>query len=109
MENPGKTSRTQSKLRLTGRDAEQDIPHVIHLLTQTPPHTQRAAIEKYFTPNASFTHPFCRTGKFSNSRALILAIYRWYKIMSPRIDLRVNSVGTTSPPLQRDHMQAFGS
>ncbi|KAK0642483.1 hypothetical protein DIS24_g8989 [Lasiodiplodia hormozganensis] len=71
---------------------EQDIPHVIHLLTQTPPHTQRAAIEKYFTPNASFTHPFCRTGKFSNSRALILAIYRWYKIMSPRIDLRVNSV-----------------
>ncbi|EOD49883.1 uncharacterized protein LTHEOB_2128 [Neofusicoccum parvum] len=71
---------------------EQDIPKVIHLLTQTPPHAQRDAVEKYFTPNASFTHPFCRTGKFSNSRLLILAIYRWYKIMSPRIDLRVNSV-----------------
>ncbi|KAK7712073.1 hypothetical protein SLS57_007949 [Botryosphaeria dothidea] len=71
---------------------EQDIPQVIHLLTQTPPDVQRQAIEKYFTSNASFTHPFCRTGKFNNSRALIHYIYRWYKIMSPRIDAKVNSV-----------------
>lgn len=72
---------------------EKEIPEVIHLLTQTPPDIQRQAIEKYFTRDASFTHPFCRTGKFANSRALILYIYRWYKIMSPRIDMRVNSVG----------------
>ncbi|KAH7064659.1 hypothetical protein B0J12DRAFT_734097 [Macrophomina phaseolina] len=71
---------------------EKEIPEVIHLLTQTPPDIQRQAIEKYFTRDASFTHPFCRTGKFANSRALILYIYRWYKIMSPRIDMRVNSV-----------------
>ncbi|OJD32693.1 uncharacterized protein BKCO1_3700010 [Diplodia corticola] len=71
---------------------ENEVAQVIYLLTQSPPRAQRAAIEKYFTRNASFTHPFCRTGKFGNSRALIVAIYRWYKIMSPRIDLRVNSV-----------------
>ncbi|KAF2088554.1 hypothetical protein K490DRAFT_64602 [Saccharata proteae CBS 121410] len=73
-------------------DPQRDIIPVIHLLTQSPPSVQRAAIERYFTPDASFTHPFCRTGSFSGSRFLIRAIYRWYKIMSPRVDLRVDSV-----------------
>jgi len=71
----------------------KDITGVIRLLTQTPPSIQREAIETYFTPNASFTHPFCRTGSFENSRFLVRAIYRWYKIMSPKIDMTVNSVG----------------
>jgi len=71
----------------------KEVTKVIHLLTQTPPVTQRETIEKYFTPNASFTHPFCRTGSFQDSRFLIRAVYRWYKIMSPRIDLTVKSVG----------------
>lgn len=103
MENPGRPPPSCAPPR-TAADragAEQDIPKVIHLLTQTPPHAQHDAVEKYFTPNASFTHPFCRTGKFSNSRLLILAIYRWYKIMSPRIDLRVNSVGKKTRPAMR--------
>jgi hypothetical protein len=76
----------------------KEISSVIHSLTQTPPSTQHATVEKYFTRNASFTHPFCRTGSFElsdavNSRFLVQSIYRWYKIMSPRIDLHVNSVG----------------
>lgn len=66
---------------------------MIHLLTQSPPSIQHETIETYFTPNASFIHPFCRTGSWSNSRWLIGAIYRWYKIMSPRIDITVQSVG----------------
>ncbi|KZM26189.1 uncharacterized protein EKO05_0000440 [Ascochyta rabiei] len=70
----------------------KEIAGVIHLLTQSPPSTQRQTIETYFTPNASFTHPFCRTGKWPNSRWLIAAIYRWYKIMSPSIDITVQSV-----------------
>ncbi|KAF2402377.1 hypothetical protein EJ06DRAFT_580641 [Trichodelitschia bisporula] len=74
-----------------------DIPSIIHTLTQSTPSTQRATIEAYFTRDASFTHPFCRTGSFAfsprfNSRELIIAIYRWYKILSPRIDLEVTSV-----------------
>lgn len=73
-------------------DPATEIPHIIHLLTQTPPKTQRATIEKYFTPSASFTHPFCRTGSFDGSRWLIWCIYRWYKILSPRIEIAVESV-----------------
>ena len=72
---------------------EAEIPQVIHLLTQSPPSTQRKTIEKYFTPSASFTHPLCRTGSFEGSRWLIWCIYRWYKIMSPRIEISVDSVG----------------
>ncbi|KAF1916370.1 hypothetical protein BDU57DRAFT_516448 [Ampelomyces quisqualis] len=70
----------------------KEIPGVIHLLTQSPPSIQHETIETYFTPNASFTHPFCRTGSWHESRWLIAAIYRWYKILSPRIDLDVQSV-----------------
>lgn len=74
-----------------------EISQVVHQLTQTSPSTQRSTILTYFTPNASFTHPFCRTGSWFysptvNSRLLILYVYRWYKILSPRIDISVNSV-----------------
>ena len=74
-------------------DPVSEIPGVIQALTQSPPSIQRQTLEKYFTPDASFTHPFCRTGSFNGSRLLILAIYRWYKILSPRIELAVDSVG----------------
>ena len=66
---------------------------IIHTLTQGSPREQEQAINTYFTPNASFTHPFCRTGSFEGSRLLIHGIYRWYKIMSPKIECHVNSVG----------------
>lgn len=74
-----------------------EISGVVHSLTQTTPSKQRQTIFTYFTPNASFTHPFCRTGSWErsqtlNSRLAILYIYRWYKILSPRIDLQVNSI-----------------
>ena len=74
-------------------DPVADIEGVVRQLTQTPPSVQRSAIITYFTPDAQFTHPFCRTGSFDGSRFLIRAIYRWYKIMSPSIDLTVNSIG----------------
>ncbi|MCJ1477448.1 hypothetical protein MMC13_006119 [Lambiella insularis] len=70
----------------------KEVSQVIHSLTQTPPSVQRATIERYFTPDASFTHPFCRTGSFNGSRWLIWCIYRWYKILSPRIEISVDSV-----------------
>ncbi|MCJ1241354.1 hypothetical protein MMC14_009359 [Varicellaria rhodocarpa] len=74
-------------------DPVSEIPGVIRSLCQTPPSVQRATIERHFTPDASFTHPFCRTGSFHGSRWLIWCIYRWYKIMSPRIEMDIDSVG----------------
>jgi hypothetical protein len=76
---------------------ETEIAHVIHLLTQSPPSTQLATLNKYFTPSSSFIHPFVRTGSWSqgdgwNSRWVISRIYRWYKILSPVIKLNVHSV-----------------
>lgn len=66
---------------------------VIKSLVQSSPAAQKEAVQRYFTPDAYFIHPFCRTGCFENSRYLIEAIYRWYKIMSPTIDIQINSVG----------------
>ncbi|KAL2050593.1 hypothetical protein ABVK25_009101 [Lepraria finkii] len=85
-----------SSLTTRMEDPQSEIPRIIHLLTQSSPSLQRATLEKYFTPNASFTHPICRTGSFGGSRWLIWCIYRWYKILSPRIVLGVDSVAYDS-------------
>lgn len=69
----------------------------------TPFSAQTEAINAYFTPNASFTHPFCRTGSFEGSRNLIHAIYKWYKLLSPNIELKVNSVGMYMPQYPEAH------
>ncbi|KAB5532753.1 hypothetical protein GE09DRAFT_1291928 [Coniochaeta sp. 2T2.1] len=83
-------------------DPVKQIEGVIRSLTQGSPNEQSAALNRYYVPNAEFIHPFCRVPPFSNvslpligevqSRQLVLAIYRWYRIISPRIDLEVNSV-----------------
>ncbi|KAJ5052209.1 uncharacterized protein L3040_001968 [Drepanopeziza brunnea f. sp. 'multigermtubi'] len=74
---------------------KRQISHVIHLLTEGSPADQKKALHAYFLPDASFTHPLCRVPSFShlnvpllgevNSRWVIWMIYRWYKILSPRI------------------------
>ncbi|GAB7328740.1 hypothetical protein MBLNU13_g00649t2 [Cladosporium sp. NU13] len=74
----------------------EEITGVVHKLCQGSPAEQTEAINAYFTPNASFTHPFCRTGSFEGSRNLIHAIYKWYKLLSPKIELKVNSVAYDS-------------
>lgn len=78
-------------------DPRSEITSVISRLTQGSPSVQQQTIDTYFTPNAEFTHPFVRTGSWEGSRYLIHAVYRWYKIMSPRIELDVHSIGTVIP------------
>ncbi len=34
-----------------------------------------------------------------DSRAVITAIFRWYKILSPNIELNIESIGTPPPSL----------
>lgn len=86
----------------------KEIPYLIHTLTEGSPLAQKTALETYFHPTASFVHPFCRVPSFSNlsipligvinSRWVIWMIYRWYKILSPRIVLDVHSVGESCFP-----------
>ncbi|EXJ89486.1 hypothetical protein A1O3_02553 [Capronia epimyces CBS 606.96] len=73
-------------------DPVAEIPRIIRTLCTASPAIQRSTIDTYFTPTASFTHPFCRTGSFAGSIWLIMMIYRWYKILSPHIDICVDSV-----------------
>lgn len=69
-----------------------EVPTVIHLLTQSPPSVQEETIDRFFTPDASFAHPFCRIWRHNGSRWGVKKIYQWYKIMSPHIELDVRSV-----------------
>ncbi|KAG8896280.1 hypothetical protein FRB99_008960 [Tulasnella sp. 403] len=48
--------------------------------------------DRYFTPDAAFDHPLAKVKSGSTSRADIIALYQWYKIASPKIDLEVESV-----------------
>ncbi|KIW16260.1 hypothetical protein PV08_06311 [Exophiala spinifera] len=73
-------------------DPVAEIPHIIKTLVTAPSDVQSDTIKLYFTPAASFTHPFCRTGSFPGSIWLIIMIYRWYKILSPHVDIWIDSV-----------------
>jgi len=68
-----------------------EISDVIRSLTLAPTPQQLDTIETYFTPDAVFTHPFCRTTT-SHSKLQINYIYRWYKIMSPEIEMWIKSI-----------------
>lgn len=103
MDDPGKSLDPHTRHRGSSEEiaesnycAVAEIPRIIQTLCTAPPAAQRATIETYFTPTASFTHPFCRTGSFAGSIWLIIMIYRWYKILSPDIDVWIDSVGTWS-------------
>ncbi|KAJ6126535.1 hypothetical protein N7523_002147 [Penicillium sp. IBT 18751x] len=69
-----------------------EIPAVISLLTQSTPTLQQKTLERFFTSDASFVHPFCRVPSFEGSRWWILKIFQWYKIMSPRIKMEIHSI-----------------
>lgn len=90
-----------------------EITPIITALTTSPPIHQRHVIETYFLPDSSFDHPLCRVPRCQNSfffsRFLILAIYRWYKVLSPNIQIGVNSVAFDEPKgkLYVDSTQVF--
>ncbi|KAI1481531.1 hypothetical protein K445DRAFT_153106 [Daldinia sp. EC12] len=81
---------------------EQQIQHIIRSLTQYSRDDQRTALEDYFLPDAYFVHPFCRVPSFGdykipftdltiNSRQFVFYIYQWYRILSPDIQLTIDS------------------
>lgn len=85
----------------------QEIPAVINALTKGTPQQQQDTLNTYFLSNASFIHPFCRVPSIPrgavplardlDSRWLILGIYRWYRTLSPKISLTVDSSGMSLP------------
>lgn len=72
-------------------DPVNEIRGVVLSLTTGNRTQQQEALERYFTRDASFKHPFCAV---AGNRDAILSIFQWYKILSPKIEIEVNSVGT---------------
>lgn len=84
---------------------------LIKALCQGSAQEQHDAIETHFTPDAEFQHPLCRVPSLSwnlsallsggeiNSRQLIMAIFRWYRLLSPKIDFTIHSTSKCFPVL----------
>ncbi|EJD00291.1 uncharacterized protein FOMMEDRAFT_22132 [Fomitiporia mediterranea MF3/22] len=69
-----------------------EIAAAVKALTLAPtPAVQRAAINKYFAPEAGFLHPLCTVHPGPGSREEIVGIYEWYRDMSPKVSLEVES------------------
>jgi len=97
-------------------DPVKEIPAIIRGLTTLSPAHQSHIIEKYYLPTASFHHPMCYVPSFClwkqgsegssgkpqiDSRMFIKGIYRWYKILSPTIEMTVQSVACDANPRYR--------
>ena len=73
-------------------DPPSEISDVIHKLCESPPDLQRETIETYFLPDAHFTHPFCYLPPSPSSRKLLLGIYQYYKILSPKVIVNIHEI-----------------
>lgn len=68
-------------------------------------HEQDEALNKYFLPDAEFIHPLCWVPRFRNAAVpffgsidslwLVQCIYRWYITFAPKLDIVVDSTGTS--------------
>ncbi|RYP90097.1 hypothetical protein DL770_003789 [Monosporascus sp. CRB-9-2] len=88
----------------------REIPGIITALTQGNSEERAKTLEDYFLPDAYFVHPLCRVPSFGdraipfpfslltsptrtlNSRWLVLMIYNWYRILSPKILFAIDSI-----------------
>ncbi|KAF9442709.1 hypothetical protein P691DRAFT_810225 [Macrolepiota fuliginosa MF-IS2] len=75
------------------QNPEEEITNIILRLTSSPsPDVQRRTVEQYMTSDVAFRHPICAVESGPNSRKTVLGIYQWYRVLSPHINLTVNSV-----------------
>ncbi|KAI3397756.1 hypothetical protein diail_10409 [Diaporthe ilicicola] len=92
---------------------EQEIRQVVRSLCQGTPEEQRRTIDRYFTPDAEFVHPFCIAPRFNqgdlvlpglrslSSRDALRGIFQWYRMLSPKI---VIDIDTALHDKERDKM-----
>ncbi|KAJ0118073.1 hypothetical protein J7T55_014526 [Diaporthe amygdali] len=92
---------------------EQEIRHVVRSLCQGTPDEQRRTIDRYFTPDAEFVHPFCIAPRFNegdlalpglrrlSSRDALRGIFQWYRMLSPKI---IIDIDTALHDKERDKM-----
>ncbi|KAI0700822.1 hypothetical protein C8T65DRAFT_580020 [Cerioporus squamosus] len=65
-------------------DPAKEMADVARLVTGAlDPNVQDAAVLKYYVPDMAFHHPLCAVLPAPDSRADLLAILAWYRILSP--------------------------
>jgi len=72
--------------------AEEIAGVVLRLTSTSSPDIQKRTVMQYMTSDVAFQHPVCAVERGPNSRKTVLGIYNWYRVLSPHINLRVNSV-----------------
>ncbi|KAG1743886.1 hypothetical protein EDB19DRAFT_1618556, partial [Suillus lakei] len=66
------------------QNPQRDLPGVLTALTTSRnPAELRAAVNKFYTHDASLHHPFRIVDHGKNSSQKILGLYEWYRILSP--------------------------
>ncbi|KAJ3566222.1 hypothetical protein NP233_g7133 [Leucocoprinus birnbaumii] len=65
---------------------------IVQLTSASSPDLQRRTVERYMTPDVAFRHPVCAVESGPTSRKTVLGIYQWYRVLSPHIEVQVNSV-----------------
>ncbi|KAF9524214.1 hypothetical protein CPB83DRAFT_910092 [Crepidotus variabilis] len=74
-------------------DPEKEISLIVRQLCATDsPDVQKATLEKYMTSDVGFRHPVCEVKPGPNSRDALLGIFQWYRVLSPQVDIEVESV-----------------
>ncbi|KAH9475234.1 hypothetical protein JR316_0012345 [Psilocybe cubensis] len=74
-------------------DPIKEITSVVYQLTATDsPNVQKSAVETYMTSDVGFQHPVCSIKPGPNSRDYVLGIYQWYRVLSPHIEIKVESI-----------------
>ncbi|EIW78037.1 hypothetical protein CONPUDRAFT_167999 [Coniophora puteana RWD-64-598 SS2] len=61
------------------QDPAKEVSHVIELLsTSRSPYITRQTVEKFYTEDASFRHPFVAVESSATSRERLIGIFDWY-------------------------------
>lgn len=84
---------------------KHEIRHVVRSLCQGTTDEQRRTLDRYFTPDAEFVHPFCVAPRFKrgalrhvplldklSSRDVVRGVYQWYRMLSPKIEMEFDAV-----------------
>ncbi|KAF8639317.1 hypothetical protein AX17_001597 [Amanita inopinata Kibby_2008] len=80
------------------QDPVREIKSVVEQLTAADsPDVQKAAVYKYYTPDAGFRHPLSQVDPGPLSRESILGIYQWYRIISPNVSIHLDNIVYDEP------------
>ncbi|PSR81899.1 hypothetical protein BD289DRAFT_454598 [Coniella lustricola] len=92
------------------QNPDQEARQIVRSLCQGTAAEQRRTLDRFFTPDFAFVHPFCAVPPFAerrvgfgggddrrwgvgvSSRDVVRCVFQWYRMLSPKIEIEVDSV-----------------